>query len=300
MSGPDIKIVLSYRRDDAPGTAGRIFDRLAQHYGRESVFMDIDSIPIGVDFYDHIKEVLHGCNALLAIIGPRWIGQRRGKPLRIKEETDFVRMEVEAALQRKIPVAPVLVDGAIIPRRDQLPETLQALVRRNAASVDSGRDFHAHVDRLIRDLDRLLPPATDANSDVPKQDVVDRQPEVGLNIYARREPSLREGDHLDRAIDGSAEAPGSDSVHTGSDAINKKPAVEEVVPQPQPPSEPTELAASAPPSQDAPEVISPATGENRTKATRIEPPVGIHEQARDAPLAASTCPTADYWRDTHI
>jgi len=102
MSGPDIKIVLSYRRDDAPGTAGRIFDRLAQHYGRESVFMDIDSIPIGVDFYDHIQEVLNGCNALIAIIGPRWIGQRRGKPLRIKEETDFVRMEVEAALQRKI------------------------------------------------------------------------------------------------------------------------------------------------------------------------------------------------------
>jgi hypothetical protein len=97
MSGRNIKIVVSYRRDDARGTAGRIYDRLEQHYGRESVFMDVDSIPFGVDFHDHIQEVLSGCSALLAVIGPHWIGQRRGKPPRIKEETDFVRMEVEAA-----------------------------------------------------------------------------------------------------------------------------------------------------------------------------------------------------------
>src|SRR3954452_2562555 len=156
MSRPATKIILSYRRTDAPGTAGRIFDRLVQHYGPESVFMAVDSIPFGVDFHEHIQNALSGCDALLAIIGPRWLGEDPSGSLRIADKNDWVRIEVETALNRNIPVVPVLVDGAAIPERSRLPETLQALTRRNAAPVDSGRDFHPHVDRLIRSVDRLF------------------------------------------------------------------------------------------------------------------------------------------------
>jgi formylglycine-generating enzyme required for sulfatase activity len=148
-----MRIVLSYRRSDAEAIAGRIFDRLVKHYGDESVFMDIDSIPFGVDFRAHIRKELEECNILLAIIGPHWAGDR--KHLRINEETDFVRIEIETALQRNIPVVPILIDETPMPGPNQLPDSLQPLAFRNAAPVDSGRDFHPHMARLIRELDRL-------------------------------------------------------------------------------------------------------------------------------------------------
>ncbi|WP_134497796.1 toll/interleukin-1 receptor domain-containing protein [Microvirga pakistanensis] len=152
----NLKIVLSYRRKDVPITTDRIYDWLARRYGAEGIFIDVDSIPVGIDFREHLQEVLNGCNVLLAIIGPRWIGRRRGKPPRIMDESDWVRIEVETALQRKIPVIPVLVEGAIMPQADQLPEKLQGLLHRQAAVLGRGPDFPVHVDRLIRAIDRLL------------------------------------------------------------------------------------------------------------------------------------------------
>src|SRR4051812_33687877 len=126
-----MKVVLSYRRSDSLGATGRIFDRLVRHYGNQSVFMDVDGIPFGVDFRKHIIKELSECDVLLVIIGPRWFGE--GKHQRIHDEGDFVRIEVETALQRGVLVVPVLVDGAAMPQAGQLPETLQDLAFRNAA-----------------------------------------------------------------------------------------------------------------------------------------------------------------------
>lgn len=148
-----MRIVLSYRRLDAGAIAGRIFDKLAKHYGETNVFMDIDSIPFGVDFREHIRKELDKCDVLLAIIGPHWAGDR--KHARINSEADLVRIEIETALQRKIPVVPILVDETAMPEPESLPESLRPLTFRNAAPVDSGRDFHPHMDRLIRDLNDL-------------------------------------------------------------------------------------------------------------------------------------------------
>jgi tetratricopeptide (TPR) repeat protein len=200
-----MKIVLSYRRSDTKGTSGRIFDRLAQHYGHENVFMDVDSIPAGIDFYDHIQEVLNGCSVLLAIIGPRWTGQRRGKSPRIMDETDWVYMEVATALQRKIPVVPILVDGVAMPAREKLPEALQALVRRNAVPVDSGRDFHPHVDRIIRSLDRLLPTTISNPQGHDHTDHVGPKPETAGSHVKQGDAHHRRGD-LDQAIAAYSEA----------------------------------------------------------------------------------------------
>jgi hypothetical protein len=155
-----MKIVLSYRRSDAPGMAGWIYDCLSQHYGDESVFRDVDSIPFGVDFRKHIRQKLDQCDTLIAVIGPRWLGE--GDHQRIHDGNDFVRFEIETALQRGIPVVPLLVEGATMPRPDQLPETLRDLAFYNAAEVDSGRDFHVHTDRLIQSLDHLFAGAREA------------------------------------------------------------------------------------------------------------------------------------------
>ena len=44
------KIAISYRRSDSQDITGRIFDRLAQRYGKSTVFRDIDNIRPGIDF----------------------------------------------------------------------------------------------------------------------------------------------------------------------------------------------------------------------------------------------------------
>ena len=148
------KIFLSYRREDSAGVAGRIYDRLRVPFGPDSVFFDVDSVPFGVDFQEHIESVLSHCDVFLAVIGPDWAGQiNTGR--RIDDARDWVRIEVEAALKRGLPVIPVLIDHTRMPSEADLPPSLARLARRNALSVDQGRDFHVHVDRLIRGIELL-------------------------------------------------------------------------------------------------------------------------------------------------
>lgn len=140
---------------DSAGITGRIFDRLATHYGQAAVFIDIDNIPFGVDFRKHIQEQLDDTDIMLAIVGPRWLGEQSER-VRIKELNDPVRIEIETALNRGILVIPVLVDRAMMPSPEALPETIRDFAYRNAAEVDSGRDFNVHMTRLISAIDKVL------------------------------------------------------------------------------------------------------------------------------------------------
>jgi hypothetical protein len=107
------KILISYRREDSADVTGRIYDRLIQQFGREAVFMDVDSIPLGVDFRVHLDEQVAKCEVFLAVIGRDWM-QHLGSTgrTRLDDPRDFVRIEIESALKRQIPV---LVRGASIP-----------------------------------------------------------------------------------------------------------------------------------------------------------------------------------------
>src|SRR5947207_13552718 len=101
-------IAISYRREDSLPVAGRLYDRLQQEFGKGRVFMDFDSIPYGVDFRDHIKQMIDDAQVLIALIGPAWAGKGEGLSRRIDDPADFIRLEIEYAFQRKIPVIPVL------------------------------------------------------------------------------------------------------------------------------------------------------------------------------------------------
>jgi hypothetical protein len=149
------RITISYRRDDSLDITGRIFDRLAGHFGREAVFRDIDSIPPGADFRRHIDRVLDESDIILAIVGPRWIGPDN-EQFRLASPGDPVRLEIETALRKDKPLIPVLVARAVMPHPDVLPDSLHDFVYRNAVQVDSGQDFDVHVGRLIRAIERLL------------------------------------------------------------------------------------------------------------------------------------------------
>ncbi len=150
------RIALSYRRQDSAAITGRIFDRLCAHYGKDSVFIDVDSIPYGTDFRTHIQKVWQQTDVVIAVIGQHWLGTNEAGAVRLSEESDPVRQEIETALELEMPLLPVLVDGAKMPAATTVPESLGDFPFFNAAEVSSGRDFHVHVDRLIAAIDRAL------------------------------------------------------------------------------------------------------------------------------------------------
>jgi len=150
------KVFISYRREDSAAYAGRIQDRLERELGRDLLFLDVDDIPLGVNFVKVLREEVAQCGVLLAVIGPNWLGVRdEDGTRRLDNPTDVVRIEIAAALQREIPVIPILLDGTRVPKADQLPEDLKELALRNGLNVRHA-SFHADLDKLIRELKRQV------------------------------------------------------------------------------------------------------------------------------------------------
>ena len=148
-------VFISYRRDDAPGYAGRLYDRLAAHFGADRVFMDVQGIEPGVDFVDAIERALSSCEILIVLIGKDWLATDVAGRRRLDDPADFVRLETATALARGIRVVPVLVEGAEMPRADLLPTELLPLVRRQAVEL-SHKQWDATSAELIRTLEKIL------------------------------------------------------------------------------------------------------------------------------------------------
>jgi len=130
-----------------------VFDRLAGHFGEAKVFRDVDSIGYGEDFVERINVTVGSCDALIAIIGKQWLEARdKAGRRRLDDPKDFVRLEIKAALDRRIPVIPVLVADASMPPEEELPADLAALGRRQALEISDKR-FDYDVDELIRALE---------------------------------------------------------------------------------------------------------------------------------------------------
>jgi hypothetical protein len=146
------KIFINYRRDDSIGTAGRLRDRLAQTFGQKNLFMDVDSIPAGVDFVADLNSKVAACRVFLVVIGLNWLDAKDERGARrLDNPDDFVTIEIAAALARDIRVIPVLVDNARMPNADKLPDSIKPLVRRNAVEVRNsqfGRDAETLVAKM--------------------------------------------------------------------------------------------------------------------------------------------------------
>jgi hypothetical protein len=148
-------VFISYRREDTDGFSGRIYDRLASRLGRENVFFDVDAIPPGLDFVDVLSDRVGKCDALLAVIGKHWVSAADAQNRRrLDDPADFVRIEIEAALERGVPVIPVLVDGAPMPQAADLPDSLKKLPRRQAIEISHNR-FDSDAERLTEALSQL-------------------------------------------------------------------------------------------------------------------------------------------------
>lgn len=148
-------IFICYRRDDSAGHAGRLYDRLATHFGDEQIFMDLDQIEPGEDFVHVLEGAVGSCEILLAVIGRNWLTSRDEAGRRLDNPTDFVRVEITSAFARGVRVIPVLVQGAQMPRAQDLPEALRPLSRRQAFDLSDQR-WRQDVDSLVATLERIL------------------------------------------------------------------------------------------------------------------------------------------------
>jgi hypothetical protein len=172
------RVFISYRRDDSAAHAGRVHDRLEREFGREALFMDVDTVCLGVDFVEAIREAVAKCDVLLAIVGPNWLNARDEEGnRRLDDENDYVRIEVAAALQRNIPVIPILLDGARMPKADQLPKDLEGLARRDALDVRRA-SFHNDIGKLIRELKGLSDEAGPRAASQPRPG-----PQADVDLY---------------------------------------------------------------------------------------------------------------------
>jgi hypothetical protein len=158
--GSRTKVFVSYRRDDSPYVAGRVFDSLQHRFGAGAVLRDVDSFPLGVDFRRSIDHAVSDATVVLVVVGRKWFGPESTADRRIDNPADFIRIEIGAALARGIPVVPLLVDGATMPEPTTLPEDIREFAYRNAVSIRPDPDFANDVDRLIRGIVNLenLPP----------------------------------------------------------------------------------------------------------------------------------------------
>ena len=156
---PQHGIFISYRRGQAAAHAGRIYDRLCDAFGQDAVFMDVGSIALGLDFGRVLDDAVSSCVVMLVLIGPHWaeIGDERGR--RLDDPSDFVRQEVEAGLRREIPVIPVLLSGAALPRSEELPEGMRSLVGRQALMLRD-ETFRSQAQALVEELRPLVAPGS--------------------------------------------------------------------------------------------------------------------------------------------
>lgn len=125
--------------------------------------MDISNISFRLDLSEAIEEQLRDCGAFIVIIGREWLSLRNGQR-RIDQEDDYVRVEIATAIARNIPIIPVLVQDASMPREDQLPADLQPIVTRQALQITDVY-FDDDILRLIETLARTLGDEHPPNAD---------------------------------------------------------------------------------------------------------------------------------------
>ena len=151
------KIFINYRREDSIAIAGRLHDRLAEAFGRDNLFMDVDNIPVGINFEEYLNNQVAQCDAMLSVIGPSWLNAKdETNQRRLDKPDDFVSIEIAAALARSnILVIPVLVDGTHMPKASELPASLKPFALRNAIQVRN-TNFGSDADQLITKMREAL------------------------------------------------------------------------------------------------------------------------------------------------
>ena len=290
-------IFISYRRDDTEGHAGRLFEDLCERFGKDAVFMDVAGIEPGRDFRRAIEQQVASCGVLLAVIGKDWLNvtDAQGRR-RLDDPYDFVRLETAGALKRDIPVIPVLVHQAEMPRPEQLPDELKDLAFRNGVELTHARwasDVQVLIAALMPYVDAAPPPApAPVASPAPNAAQSRRHPgwvTGSLAALAAGGIGYFVWDHLPSTGEGpSAAVPGASNVALApAPAPLPSSAAHAGAPAPPPVERPASASVSLAPAS-APQLVSakPA-GSAATKPRRVDAAVSPR------PTAAAPPPTLE-------
>jgi hypothetical protein len=230
-----MRVFISYRREDTSGQAGRLYDALAEHLGKENVFIDVDTIDLGVEFKQAIESAVSSCDVLFAMIGPRWLTVADSKgERRLNHADDYVRLEIEAALGRNIRVVPALIAGATMPVADDLPGTLEALARRNAVEVSDGPRWQYDVSRIVSLLERVRAGESRSTPSLEPETPVSADAQAPFEAEAPIDPGRRAGETSvnvpDASGDPQAEVSGREKASSASQSRIGASAGERVAP----------------------------------------------------------------------
>lgn len=225
------RIFISYRREETAYPTGWLYERLASRYGNEQVFKDVDSIALGDDFVEVITRAVGSCDVLLALIGEDWLtlSDQNGRR-RLDDPDDFVRLEIEAALTRNVRVIPILIDGAPMPRADELPPILVPLMRRQALDLSPSR-FEYDTNRLLKVLDTALAEVRTARDDAATTHLL-RARRAAPNTVANDEQAAA-GTTLDvpDGADPSTPQPVARPLHEAPSAVSSTPTSDDSGPR---------------------------------------------------------------------
>lgn len=179
-------VFISYRREDTRHLSARISDQLTSHFGPGRVFFDVDTLPryAGMPFADVIKATVPQCPVFLAVIGPKWAEKMEAKK---QDPEDWVQVEIRMALNTPgVRVVPVLVDGAAMPKADQLPPDLHPLLARQAITLPQDPHFREGVNELAKTLLAGRSQETIASTPPPANDVEANWAEIEASLDATR------------------------------------------------------------------------------------------------------------------
>jgi hypothetical protein len=153
---PKAGIFISYRREDTDYIAGRIAEGLSKRFGPDSIFRDVENLSPGVNYENALDRALNSCAVLVAVIGPNWssITDKAGRR-RLDDPQDWVRAEISRALEREIPVVPVLLSGTSMPQDADLPCEMKKLLKHQTCELT---DLHwkRDLDRLTESLSKIV------------------------------------------------------------------------------------------------------------------------------------------------
>lgn len=147
-------VFVNYRRRDTPVYAGWLHNRLVAQFGSSHVFKDLDSVPAGTDFTSHIADAISGCDVLLVLIGPVWNEPGNTEMHPLDNPNDWVRREIEAAIQQRKGIIPIMIDKTALPQPESIPPQMRELLKRQALTLNHA-SFEDDFRRIVTAI-RLL------------------------------------------------------------------------------------------------------------------------------------------------
>ncbi len=285
-------IFISYRRDDTEGHAGRLFEDLRDRFGKNAVFMDVAGIEPGRDFRRVIEQQVASCGVLLALIGKNWLtaADASGKR-RLDDAADFVRLETASALKRDIPVIPVLVHDAVMPRAEQLPDDLKELAFRNGVELTHARwssDVQLLIDALLPHVDAAPPVSAPASTPPPDRHLPWMR--AALTVFVLGGVGYVAWDRLAPT---PAPPPPGDAALAPGRLVAVAPAASAPLPAAAPAPAPAPVAVAAVPASASAAAPAPASAPARAidKAVIAKPPPAPKPVVRAAPPLAAAAPS---------